>query len=295
MNSGTIKSYFPSVYEGVTEFDVIADVEQDVFAQTLSDYQVLADNQFVLTCTIEGIARYEKIFGIVANPYTETEYFRRRRILNRLAMDTPYTIQFLRNKLDSIIGVGKWNLSIDYNSYTLTVECSAADQSWFQEIFVTISNVKPANLVFVNKPLSGYFLNASEACSYSTTQYNYRLGTTWALGNAPFWEFIGKGNIKVATTPSLSDQLIQDVASFAASDIASVLINDTLSITTFETKAATNGVVTVEYIVPVGSVASITNVKLKKANGDILATSIVYVPVVEQVVMKHVITVKEGV
>ena len=40
-------------------------------------------------------------------------------------------------------------------------------------------------------------------------------------------------------------------------------------------------------------IQTITNIKLKNSSGDVLSEAVVYVPLLEDVLMKHTITVKE--
>ena len=255
----------------------------------------LENNQFVLTANEYGIEQYENMLGIIPNPATETLQFRRDRIINRVSMTPPFTFRFLKKKLDEIIGVGKWKAYIDFSTYTLYVESSANNQIWFEEIIITMSNLKPANIVFINQPLITQGLVMSEEISYSTMQYNYVLGVSWVLGAKPFLSYIDKGAIKLSNVSSLQSSLFNDVANFTASDIASVLLNDSVVISSFVTKQASANLADIEYNVSASQVQSITNIKLKNSSGEVLSEAVVYVPLLEDVLMKHTITVKEDI
>ena len=232
---------------------------------------------------------------IIPNPATETLQFRRDRILNRVSMTPPFTFRFLKKKLDEIIGVGKWKAYIDFSTYTLYVESSANNQIWFEEISITMRNLKPANIVFINQPLITQGLVISEEISYSTMEYNYVLGVSWVLGAKPFRSYIDKGAIKLSNVSSLQSSLFNDVANFTASDIASVLLNDSVVISSFVTKQASANLADIEYDVLASQVQSITNIKLKNSSGEVLSEAVVYVPLLEDVLMKHTITVKEDI
>lgn len=253
------------------------------------------NNQFVITANEYGIEQYENMLGIIPNPSTEPLQFRRDRIINRLSMTPPFTFKFLKKKLDEIIGVGKWKAYIDFSTYTLYVESSANNQIWFEEIVITMSNLKPANIVFINQPLITQGLVMSEEISYNTMQYNYVLGVSWVLGAKPFISYIDKGAIKLSNVSSLQSNLFNDVADFTASDIASVLLNDSVAISSFVTKQASANLVDIEYNVSTSQVQSITNIKLKNSSGEVLSEAVVYVPLLEDVLMKHTITVKEDI
>ena len=164
---------------------------------------------------------------------------------------------------------------------------------WFNEIMITMTNIKPANMIFINKPLISTAIALSEEISYGTRLSNYALGY-WILGQKPFASYQSGGMIKLSTVSSLKSALFQDVAQFTVSDIASVLINNTLAISEFSAKQATGDECIVEYSVPQGSVEDITSIKLLDADGNTLSESVVYVPVAADVVLKHTIKVKEA-
>jgi hypothetical protein len=140
-----------------------------------TETEKVRDNQYVLTADIDGIIAYEKMLNITPKPATETIEFRRQRIINRLSMVPPFTFRFLKQRLDEIIGVDRYIASIDYPNYTLYIESSAENQEWFHEIFVTITKLKPANIVFINRPLVYEEIRAGESINLTQVNFNYRL------------------------------------------------------------------------------------------------------------------------
>ena len=294
-DSRKASSYVPQIYKGFTEMEDLIAVEDNILDAAENEKKKLEDNQYVLTANEYGVEQYEDMLDIIPNPAVETLQFRRDRIINRLSMTPPFTFRFLKKKLDEIIGVGKWKAYIDFSTYTLYVESSTNNQIWFEEILITMTNLKPANIVFINQPLITQGLVMSEEISYNTMQYNYVLGVSWVLGALPFLSYIDKGAIKLSNVSSLKDDLFQDVATFTASDIATVLLNDSLSISNFVTKQASANIVDVEYNVLASQIQTITNIKLKNSSGDVLSEAVVYVPLLEHVLMKHTITVKEDI
>ena len=242
------------------------------------------------------IIAMKKILNIIPKPATETIEFRRQRIINRLSMVPPFTFRFLKQRLDEIIGVDRYTASIDYPNYTLYIESSAENQEWFHEILVTVTKLKPANIVFINRPLVYGEIIAGESINLTQVNFNYRLGSTWVLGLKPFTSLDDMGVIKVATTPSIKQDLLNHMATFTASDIADVRINGTFMVPTFVTKAAVNNLVTVEYeISETDGIPEITQIELLDSIGTVLADSAVYVPILERVILKHNILIKEGV
>jgi hypothetical protein len=276
------------------EIEDIMNSEENIMDIARRELMSAFSNTFVLTSDESGVIMFEKILNIVADVKTEDLEFRRIRVLNRLSMSPPFTFKFLGQKLDEIIGVGAWKSYVDYNSHTLYVESSSTDQKWFTEMEFTVNRLKPCNMVFINVPYTAASVGLSEEISYTTLSWKYRLGA-WRLGQSPFATPDGGGIIKMSKVKSVQNALLSDTAIFVADEIAYVLLNDTLRLSDFRVKQASENVVSVEYEVTSDMTNLITDIKLMNANDEVLTQASVYVPVAQTVISKHAITVKEGV
>lgn len=291
-----MKRYFPRFYDGYVEIDAIIDTEDKAFEEIGVNFRRAINNQFIKLADETGISAYEVLFDVIADPSTETLEERRDRLLNRVSVIPYYTTIFLRNRLDSLIGAGLYNLIIDYDNYTLYLESAAENQLYYNEIAVLMSNIKPCNIVFINMPLVSQQIFVSEQVNVSKLTYNYVLGGQWKLGEKPFISYKDKGIIKGRSTNSMSSLMEVKYRQFTLSEITSVLINNTIRITTFLTKEEVNGEAIIEYIVPQQEQnIEVTNIKLLDKDGLICFESPVYVPVYEDTIMKHNIIIKEGV
>ena len=291
-----MKRYFPRFYDGYVEIDAIIDTEDKAFEEIGVNFRRAINNQFIKLADETGISAYEVLFDVIADPSTETLEERRDRLLNRVSVIPYYTTIFLRNRLDSLIGAGLYNLIIDYDNYTLYLESAAKNQLYYNEIAVLMSNIKPCNIVFINMPLVSQQIFVSEQVNVSKLTYNYVLGGQWKLGEKPFINHEDKGIIKGRSTNSMSSLMEAKYRQFTLSEITSVLINNTIRIATFLTKEEANGEAIIEYIVPQQKQnIEVTNIKLLDKDGLICFESPVYVPVYEDTIMKHNIIIKEGV
>lgn len=288
----SIQSYVPSVYTNFTEMDELVQAEDSSLTNAYSELTNLVNNQFVVTADDEGLHQYETLFDIVSTP-SETVEFRRQRLINRFSMMPPFSYRFFEGKLNEIIGAGKWSMTVNNATRTLTIESSASDQAWFTEVLITVGRLKPANMVFINKPLVQGTASATEQVSYSSINNNYVLGISWTLGQKPFQSLIDKGVIKMAGVASMQAKFLNDLATFAASDISNVLINDTVLISTFVTKSASSGTATIEYNVLASQVSQVNTIALRDSSNNVLTSCSVYVPMAGDAVFKHTILVKE--
>ena len=287
------RELFPSVYNGVLEISVLSETDDVLLDQALAKLERAQLNQFILTADEETISVYEKMFSILANPTTETLQFRRERILNRMSLQPPFTMRWLQNKLDEIIGVGKWNAYVDYANRTLYIESFVVNQQWFNELRITINRIKPCNLVFVNKPLIMADVVANETIVSATQHYNYILGQ-WQLGQEPFATTDSEEVIKLPSVNSINPNLLADVASFSATDIVAVRLNGSVKLSNFTTKAGQGATTIVEYEVKPAQASEITQIELLGTGDRVLTASSVYIPVTEAVICKHSINFKEG-
>lgn len=287
------RELFPSVYNGVLEISVLSETDDVLLDQSLAKLERAQLNQFILTADEETISVYEKMFSILANPTTETLQFRRERILNRMSLQPPFTMRWLQNKLDEIIGVGKWNAYVDYANRTLYIESFVVNQQWFNELRITINRIKPCNLVFVNKPLIMADVVANETIVSATQHYNYILGQ-WQLGQEPFATTDPEEVIKLPSVNSINPNLLADVASFSATDVVAVRLNGSVKLSNFTTKAGQGTTTIVEYEVKPAQASEITQIELLGTGDRVLTASAVYIPVTEAVICKHAINFKEG-
>lgn len=286
--------YLPTWYQNILDYQAICATEEQQFEALAQFIDQVHQNFYFQTMDLTAIEQWEQIFQIVPNPNTETQAFRQMRLLNRMSSRPPYTLGFLYQKLDELIGPGQWNVTVDYPNYALYIESSASDQSYANEVEFTVGKIKPAHIAYINTPLTtATMIMSEEISSIDQVTWNYNLGG-WGLGILPFASETGIEVLKLPTTPSLQAQILNSTATFVAGDIASARVNGTIPISTISSAAADN-TVTVTYLVSQSDTTAITQVELLDANGNVLTSSNIYAPVpVDGVNMKHVIPVQEG-
>jgi hypothetical protein len=291
MSNTDLNKYVPNVYEDVVEMCELINTENELFDELKLQVDKVENNQFITQADIDGIKEFESLYGIVSNPLTETLDFRRNRLLNRKGLNAPFTMRFLKNKLDDIIGIGNWIMTTDFNNFIVYIESVDEDLNWLHEIQVTFTKIKPCNMLFIGKPnLSAQLEIGEQIETGGEITYNYKLGTTWVLGALPFISTSGMEVLKTMATPSLQSEMFNDVANFIASNVTKVKLNDVVEISTFVTKNSTGDTATIEYNVLMSmGIVEVTNIKLLDNTDAILSNSSVYIPVNADIVLKHTI------
>lgn len=289
----------PPWYRDVAEYQQICNAEAQQLQTAALATQSIAGNFYFQTMNLAGVQMWEQIFNITPNPATETLAFRRARVLNRISMRPPYTLGFLYQKLDELVGPGLWSVEVDYANYALTIEAGAEDQSYWQELAYTVNHIKPAHITYISRPLIRTGILMSEEVRSAHFEWNYYLGS-WALGAEPFADETDVEVIKTANINSIQPAMLNGVANFASGDVAYVQINGGIDIGTIN-KAVTPAqyvggaaTLTVSYNVTTTMTDAVTSVALMDADGNALTSMSVYVPVTETVNLQHTILIQEG-
>lgn len=293
--SNRISKLQPHYERDVFEFKEIARVESEQLDSVKNQFNKILNNQFVITADSDGVAMFESLYGIIPESSDSLE-FRKERVLNRIQLQPPFTIRYLEQQLDKIIGKGKYTVEINYDKYTLIINSAAENQAYAQEVAVIVGKVKPANILFVSRPLVLQGLIENEVISNIPLQFNYKLGTRWNLGQKPFKSRGVKEIIKMANTNSLTNELLTSTANFINGIIDKIIVNDDVVITDFITKKVSDNVVELEYNVNNDmGVNFINRLRVCKADNTILTDVNVYVPVIGETLVNHKISVSEGV
>lgn len=286
--------YLPPWFRRILDFQEICKTESAQMEALAAAINAVADNFFFQTMDEGAVSTWEKIFGIVPNPQTETLDFRRQRVLNRVSMQPPFTLGFLYQKLDQIIGKGKYEIHVDYPNYTLYILSSAENQSYATEVSYTVGRIKPAHIVFINQPFVANKLTLGETVALSALVWQYRLGS-WGLGLTPFVLTEAKEVVVVPSNYSVQQELLEDTAKAIPPNVTSARINGSIVISSLD-RTTVGNVAQVQYTVTAEQTSLVTQIELLDSDGNVLTTSPVYVPVTEPAIFTHKIQVdvKEG-
>ena len=307
-------SLLPPWYAEVADYQAICAAEQPVFDQMQADTLQILANFWPQTMDADSIGQWEQALGILADPTYEDLDFRRARIINRIATKPPFTLQFLYNKLDELIGPGAWTVDVDYPNYTLYIERTAQEMNYTLELEWTINHIKPAHMAYVSRPYTAAGVAVVERVSYVPGTWNYVLGSwqlgeepfssdramsynyalgSWQLGEQPFLSWEGEVVAKTENTPSVQPPMLADAAEAIMNNIFAVRINGTATVTALQKSVAGSQVQVIAAASQ--SIADvITKEELLDGLGNVLSSADVYIPVTSAVQLIYRITVKEG-
>lgn len=288
-----IGRYFPRYYEGVLETDELIKTENKMFDWLFTVIQQAKLNQFIAYADETGIYAYEQLFQIPSDPTTETLEQRRFRLLNRIQTLSYFTMNYLREKMDNIFGAGNYEISMDYNSYTLYISSSASNSFLYTEVATTVNKIKPANIVFVTIPLISRTIGVNSEIYSQKWWWNY-IPSKWQVGQKPIMGVQDLQKLKGKAVSSLTEVLMNALKEHIGDISVKVLINNEIEVTNFVQKLVTGGYLRMQFKVPNWEeVGTITNLKILDEEGLILSNDTVYLPVESDSMVEYRINVKE--
>lgn len=152
--------YLPDAIRGIREFQAITATETGPFNDCRAAITRMLDNQFVPTADSAGLSRYEKMFGLASDKTAEIED-RRFRILSKINNRLPYSMGWLRGKLDALFGIGNYILTRDVANYLITVEADVQFENVILDLYDDLRKSIPANMT-----LETYIASAHPATQY---------------------------------------------------------------------------------------------------------------------------------
>lgn len=116
------------------EFQIAEDETENIF-----------NNQFIQSCNIKGIAKFESLMGITPE-IDDTLQSRISRVLTRWNDTVPYTFVVLCQKLDVLCGKNNYEIKRDINKYTMDITTHLELPGQTDELDYMLGYMLPANI-----------------------------------------------------------------------------------------------------------------------------------------------------
>lgn len=178
--------YLPEIYHEVIDFVELTETEAQEIISAEQAINTLFADQYVTEASEQAVKRRERMLGIQADPTTETLEFRRKRLINRYSTKPPFTVRYLQQRLDFLVGTGLTIVSVDPQNFMLTVTTNIDNAALFKEVERTVKVTKPANMLYQQQTSLQDTIGLRERIKARSVKWNYKLDGTWKLGEKPF-------------------------------------------------------------------------------------------------------------
>lgn len=143
-------SFLPEFVQEYREIKHIMNSEQPEIQKLEDETEIIKNNQFILSCDTDGIARFENLLGITPKP-DDTLNARKSRAITRWNDSIPYTYKGLKEKLNVMSGEGNYLLIPSFNEYGLEIVVSLPLSGQADELDYMLSYMIPANIVVTSR------------------------------------------------------------------------------------------------------------------------------------------------
>ena len=139
--------YLPEFLKKVREYKVIlTDAVQPEIVELFAEVEKALNNQFIVDADESGVSRWEKMLKI--NPKaTVTLDDRKFTIRTKINDQLPYTLTSLRQRLESLCGVGESSVELNTKDFILKVRVALTARSKYNDVEIMLEKLVPANLV----------------------------------------------------------------------------------------------------------------------------------------------------
>lgn len=142
--------FLPEFVQEYREIRCIMDAENPSVQALEDETERIKDNQFIITCDLVGISRFENLLGITPSE-DDTLESRISRVLVRWNDAIPYTWKVLIQKLNTLCGVGKYELIPEWDEYKLTIKTHMNLYGSTEELDNILDNIMPCNILVISQ------------------------------------------------------------------------------------------------------------------------------------------------
>lgn len=137
--------HLPLFIQEYREIRTIMNAENPEFQIAEDETEIIFNNQFIQSCNLKGIAKFESLMGIVPEP-DDTLASRISRVLTRWNDTVPYTFIVLCQRLDTLCGEGNYEIERDINNYTIDITTHLELVGQTDELEYMLGYMIPANI-----------------------------------------------------------------------------------------------------------------------------------------------------
>ncbi len=137
--------HLPLFIQEYREIRTIMNSENPEFQSAENETEIIFNNQFIQSCNIKGIAKFESLMGIIPEP-DDTLESRISRVLTRWNDTVPYTFIVLCQKLDTLCGKNNYEIIRDIDKYTMNITTHLELTGQAEELDYILDYMIPANI-----------------------------------------------------------------------------------------------------------------------------------------------------
>lgn len=164
--------YLPMFVREYREIQKIMEIENPEIQEVENETEIIMNNQFIQTCDINGIKKFENLMGItpLENDTLET---RISRVLSRWNETSCYTFKVLIMKLNALCGINNYEIIRNINEYTMKIITHLEYSGQTDELDYLLNYIIPANIAVASENKININLDSTSKIASNVTFSNF--------------------------------------------------------------------------------------------------------------------------
>lgn len=152
--------YLPYEVRKYEDYQVITESEDIEFSKIYKASVEILDETFIESATNYGITRLENMLKLYPNDY-DTLQDRKLRLIAWWNNQIPYTWRVLIEKLNTICGIGNYEIKLISDRYIIELKTRLNTSSQYEDLLFLLERIIPANIEVYssNTLLNDYYKN----------------------------------------------------------------------------------------------------------------------------------------
>lgn len=143
-------NHLPLFLQEYREIRAIMQTENPEIQIAEDETEIIFNNQFIQSCNLKGISRFESLMGITPE-INDTLESRISRVLTRWNDTVPYTFIVLCQKLNTLCEKDNYEIERNINKYTMDITTHLELPGQVDELDYILDYIIPANIVVTSK------------------------------------------------------------------------------------------------------------------------------------------------
>ena len=140
-----LEVHLPLFIQVYKEIHFLMEAENPEFQMVFDESERIKNNQFITTCDLVGIERFEKLLKIAPSDNDNLQS-RISRVMMCWNDVVPYTLKTFMHKLDTLCGVGNYEIIPNFKEYMMKVITHLDLYGQVDDLENILGHIMPANL-----------------------------------------------------------------------------------------------------------------------------------------------------
>ena len=138
--------YLPPYYDDVVEMNLVMEAENPEVDELSVALTQVKDNQFILTADNSRVRQWEKLLKLHPDMAAQSLDYRKAMVIMRLSTRSPLTNRWLVEKLNEVVGVGRYIIELEHDKYWLYIRLHKDALEIMTDLKTYLREKLPANL-----------------------------------------------------------------------------------------------------------------------------------------------------